>query len=34
MGAETLVLITGGGDFNSELRRYYDNIVVYAVPTD
>jgi hypothetical protein len=33
-GAETLVLITCGGDFNSELRRYYDNIVVYAVPTD
>jgi hypothetical protein len=32
-GAETLVLITCGGEFNSELRRYYDNVVVYAVPT-
>jgi sortase (surface protein transpeptidase) len=31
-GAETLVLITCGGDFNSEIRRYRDNIVVYAVP--
>ena len=31
-GPETLVLITCGGDFNPEIRRYRDNIVVYAVP--
>jgi len=31
-GAEELVLITCGGDFNSEIRRYRQNIVVYAVP--
>jgi hypothetical protein len=31
-GDETLVLITCGGDFNPEIRRYRDNIVVYAVP--
>lgn len=31
-GPETLVLITCGGDFNPDIRRYRDNIVVYAVP--
>jgi sortase (surface protein transpeptidase) len=31
-GAETLVLITCGGDFNPEIRRFRQNIVVYAVP--
>jgi hypothetical protein len=31
-GDETLVLITCGGDFNRSIRRYADNIVVYAVP--
>jgi hypothetical protein len=31
-GDETLVLITCGGDFNPEIRRYRQNIVVYAVP--
>ena len=31
-GAETLVLITCGGDFNREIRRFADNIVAYAVP--
>ena len=31
-GAETLVLITCGGAFNPDIRRYSDNIVVYAVP--
>lgn len=31
-GDETLVLITCGGDFNPEIRRYRSNIVVYAVP--
>lgn len=31
-GPETLVLITCGGDFNTDIRRYRDNIVVYAVP--
>jgi hypothetical protein len=31
-GPETLVLITCGGDFNPEVRRYADNIVIYAVP--
>ncbi len=31
-GPETLVLITCGGEFNPELRRYRDNIVVTAVP--
>lgn len=31
-GAETLVLITCGGDFNPEIRRFQHNIVVYAVP--
>ena len=33
-GPETLVLITCGGDFNPEIRRYRQNIVVYAVPVD
>jgi hypothetical protein len=32
-GPETLVLITCGGSFNPAIRRYRDNIVVYAVPT-
>ncbi len=31
-GPETLVLITCGGDFNPELRRYRENIVIYAAP--
>lgn len=31
-GPETLVLITCGGSFNSEIRRYRDNIVAFAVP--
>lgn len=31
-GPETLVLVTCGGAFNPQLRRYRDNIVVYAVP--
>lgn len=31
-GPETLVLITCGGAFNPEVRRYRDNVVVYAVP--
>jgi hypothetical protein len=31
-GDETLVLITCGGDFNRAIRRYDDNVVVYAVP--
>lgn len=31
-GPETLVLITCGGDFNPEIRRYQQNIVVYAAP--
>jgi hypothetical protein len=26
------VLITCGGDFNPEIRRYRQNIVVYAAP--
>ena len=33
-GAETLVLITCGGDFNPEIRRYRHNIVVFASPID
>ena len=33
-GPETLVLITCGGEFNRQIRRYADNIVVYAVPTE
>lgn len=31
-GDETLVLITCGGDYNPNIRRYRHNIVVYAVP--
>lgn len=31
-GAEELVLITCGGDFNPEIRSFKSNIVVYAVP--
>jgi sortase (surface protein transpeptidase) len=31
-GPETLVLITCGGSFNADIRRYRDNVVVYAVP--
>jgi LPXTG-site transpeptidase (sortase) family protein len=31
-GDETLVLITCGGDYNPEIRRYRENIVVYAAP--
>ena len=31
-GDETLVLITCGGDFNPDISRYRQNIVVYAVP--
>ena len=33
-GDETLVLITCGGSYNPEIRRYRQNIVVYAVPVD
>lgn len=31
-GDETLVLITCGGSYNPSIRRYRQNIVVYAVP--
>ncbi len=31
-GPEELVLITCGGDYNPDIRRYRENIVVYAVP--
>ena len=31
-GDETLVLITCGGSYNPEIRRYRHNIVVYAAP--
>jgi len=31
-GDEMLVLITCGGSYNSSIRRYRENIVVYAVP--
>ena len=31
-GPETLVLITCGGDYNPNIRRYRHNIVVFAVP--
>ena len=31
-GDETLVLITCGGDYNPDIRRYRENIVVYALP--
>lgn len=32
VGPETLVLITCGGRFDPSVKRYRDNIVVYAVP--
>jgi LPXTG-site transpeptidase (sortase) family protein len=31
-GPEAIVLITCGGDYNPQIRRYRENIVVYAVP--
>ncbi len=31
-GDETLVLITCGGSYNPNIRRYRQNIVIYAVP--
>lgn len=31
-GDETLVMITCGGSFNPDIRRYRQNVVVYAVP--
>jgi hypothetical protein len=31
-GAEELVLITCGGEFNPEIRSFKSNIVVYVVP--
>jgi hypothetical protein len=31
-GPEVMVLITCGGEFNPEIRRFKQNIVVYAVP--
>jgi LPXTG-site transpeptidase (sortase) family protein len=31
-GAETLALITCGGEFNRRIHRYTDNIVIYAIP--
>ncbi len=31
-GPEELVLITCGGDFNPDIRRYRHNVVVYAAP--
>ncbi len=31
-GDESLVLITCGGDYNPDIRRFRQNIVVYAVP--
>ena len=33
-GDETLVLITCGGSYNPSIRRYRQNIVIYAVPVD
>jgi len=33
-GDETLVLITCGGSYNPNIRRYRQNIVVYALPVD
>ena len=33
-GPESLVLITCGGSYNPDIRRYRENIVVYAVPVD
>lgn len=31
-GPETLVLITCGGEFDNDIRRFDDNVVVYAEP--
>jgi hypothetical protein len=31
-GDEMLVMITCGGDYNPDIRRYRQNIVIYAVP--
>jgi len=33
-GPETLALVTCGGSYNPEIRRYRQNIVVFAVPVD
>ena len=33
-GPPVLTLITCGGDFNSSIRSYESNIVVYAVPVE
>ena len=33
-GPESLVLITCGGDFHPQIRRYQDNVVVFASPLD
>lgn len=33
-GDETLVLITCGGDYNPDIRRYLENVVVYAAPVE
>jgi len=33
-GDPVLTLITCGGDFNSSLRSYEDNLVAYAAPID
>jgi hypothetical protein len=33
-GPESLVLITCGGSYNPEIRRYRQNIVVFAVPVE
>jgi len=33
-GEEMLVLITCGGSYNSNIRRYRDNVVIYAVPIE
>lgn len=33
-GDETLVLITCGGSYNPGIRRYRQNIVIYALPVD
>ena len=33
-GDEILVLITCGGSYNPDIRRYRQNIVVYALPVD
>jgi hypothetical protein len=33
-GDETLVLITCGGAYNPDIRRYLENVVVYATPAE